>query len=291
MAVNIVRYGNNTIMDISDSTVTPETLLNGVVAYNAAGERIVGTMVIDSVMSDVSENPVQNKAIKLYIDGHAQIHDDDIAAINSEIGDLEARLLALEGKALPAEYEQITALKAEGNLPYIDTRLTLDGSISVFIEGHTDTDSTGIFFDAYESSNKRMGGIFYNRQRPRYDRWWTGVNYGEHDTTGIDLSKKVLLQQTRTGVSVTQGSVTMATTYTGTTVTDTNIPIWLFKTRRTDLASNSVTIYSARFERNGEVLRNLIPVRRLADNELGMYDFVSKSFFSNAGSGTFTVGG
>ena len=51
MAVNIVRFGNNTIMDISDSTVTPETLASGVVAYNAAGERIVGAMSFPEVQT------------------------------------------------------------------------------------------------------------------------------------------------------------------------------------------------------------------------------------------------
>ena len=43
MAVNKVVYGDKVLIDISDSTVTPETLAEGVVAYNAKGERIVGT--------------------------------------------------------------------------------------------------------------------------------------------------------------------------------------------------------------------------------------------------------
>lgn len=43
MAVNKVVYGTTVIIDISDSTVTPETLAEGVIAYNAKGERIVGT--------------------------------------------------------------------------------------------------------------------------------------------------------------------------------------------------------------------------------------------------------
>ena len=42
MAVNKVVYDGQTIIDISDSTVTPETLESGAVAYNAKGERIVG---------------------------------------------------------------------------------------------------------------------------------------------------------------------------------------------------------------------------------------------------------
>ena len=43
MAVNKVVFGTTTIIDISDSTVSPEKLPAGVIAYNAKGERITGT--------------------------------------------------------------------------------------------------------------------------------------------------------------------------------------------------------------------------------------------------------
>lgn len=43
MAVSKVIFGTTVLMDISDSTVTPETLAEGVIAYNASGVRIVGT--------------------------------------------------------------------------------------------------------------------------------------------------------------------------------------------------------------------------------------------------------
>lgn len=45
MGVNKVDTASGeVIMDISDSTVTPETLAEGEKAYNAQGQRIVGTM-------------------------------------------------------------------------------------------------------------------------------------------------------------------------------------------------------------------------------------------------------
>lgn len=43
MGVNKLMYYGRTVFDISDSTVTPQNLLAGTVAYNAAGDRIVGT--------------------------------------------------------------------------------------------------------------------------------------------------------------------------------------------------------------------------------------------------------
>ena len=42
MGVNKVIYGNDTLIDISNSTVTVDTLAEGEVAYGANGERLVG---------------------------------------------------------------------------------------------------------------------------------------------------------------------------------------------------------------------------------------------------------
>lgn len=44
MGVNKVQYGSQVLLDISDATVTPAQLLKGAVAYNAAGERIAGSL-------------------------------------------------------------------------------------------------------------------------------------------------------------------------------------------------------------------------------------------------------
>lgn len=55
MAVNKVIYGNNTLIDLTDSTVTPETLGEGVIAYNAKGERIVGIATIRTITAKLGE--------------------------------------------------------------------------------------------------------------------------------------------------------------------------------------------------------------------------------------------
>ena len=41
---------------------------------------------------------------------------------------------------------------------------------------------------------------------------------------------------------------------------------------------------------NGACIQKLVPAKRLSDNVLGMYDVISKTFFTNAGTGTFTAG-
>ena len=49
-------------------------------------------------------------------------------------------------------------------------------------------------------------------------------------------------------------------------------------------------IYETSVTRNGEIVLNLIPCYKKADGEIGMFDTVSKTFFSNVGSGEFTKG-
>lgn len=48
MGVNKVVYGGKTLVDLTPSTVTSDTLLEGTIAFDAAGNKIVGTMTAGS---------------------------------------------------------------------------------------------------------------------------------------------------------------------------------------------------------------------------------------------------
>jgi hypothetical protein len=52
----------------------------------------------------------------------------------------------------------------------------------------------------------------------------------------------------------------------------------------------SMKIYSSQFYDNDTLVRDFVPVRRLADNVLGMLDKVNNVFYTNAGTGTFIAG-
>lgn len=49
-------------------------------------------------------------------------------------------------------------------------------------------------------------------------------------------------------------------------------------------------MYSCSIEIDGNVLRDFIPAKRNSDSVIGLYDLVSETFFTNAGTGTFTAG-
>lgn len=56
MAINKVIYNGETLIDLTNLTVTSETLAEGVMAMNAKGENIVGTAKPISTWGDLVDN-------------------------------------------------------------------------------------------------------------------------------------------------------------------------------------------------------------------------------------------
>lgn len=54
--------------------------------------------------------------------------------------------------------------------------------------------------------------------------------------------------------------------------------------------SKNVRIFSVKIWDNTTLVRNMIPVKRNSDNEVGMYDLVNGVFYTNSGTGSFVTG-
>lgn len=60
MAISKVNYGGNTLIDLTNDSVTANLLAKGVVAHNAVGEQVVGTAILGGPIVDENlENTVQ----------------------------------------------------------------------------------------------------------------------------------------------------------------------------------------------------------------------------------------
>ena len=61
-SINKVIFGSDTLIDLTEDTVSPETLGKGVTAHDKSGVPIVGTMVINNyyVWSDVPPDTIGN---------------------------------------------------------------------------------------------------------------------------------------------------------------------------------------------------------------------------------------
>lgn len=72
MAVNQVIYGGETLIDLTNDSVTPETLLEGATAHDASGNPITGTLslqsITDAVLAQVLEQDKKKYPVgKLWI--------------------------------------------------------------------------------------------------------------------------------------------------------------------------------------------------------------------------------
>lgn len=68
--------------------------------------------------------------------------------------------------------------------------------------------------------------------------------------------------------------------------------VYVFATNRGDSTWYSQNVINKAFKiyHNETLVLNLVPVRRISDDEIGMYDTVTATFFSNQGPGKFIAG-
>lgn len=67
--------------------------------------------------------------------------------------------------------------------------------------------------------------------------------------------------------------------------------LYLFRSNQSNLVTGAqARIYSAAIYDGSTLIRDYIPVKRLSDNALGLYDKLHDVFYENVGSGTFTAG-
>ena len=78
MAINKVNYGGNTLIDITDTTATPESVESGKVFYQADGTRALGTGASDTGWVNLTSSTgtwtyLRYRVIgkMVYIEGHA----------------------------------------------------------------------------------------------------------------------------------------------------------------------------------------------------------------------------
>ena len=71
---------------------------------------------------------------------------------------------------------------------------------------------------------------------------------------------------------------------------DTNIVLFAGGSGMFNPAKSAIRLNKIALWRNDTLVRDFVPVKRNSDGAIGMYDTVTKTFFANAGTGTFTAG-
>lgn len=207
-------------------------------------------------------------------------------------------LLAATTGSLPSAYQQVEYLESTGT-QYIDTGvtpsdligfdihylMTVGGSnIEQIVIGSSYWGRYRYFLDMNFSGQKRQVqfgvaggyfGVYYQADINKSYQFITNVS-------GNDFGNYELYEN---------GQLVSAGVASGDISTNIN-NIYLFCRNNDNVATFNayMRLFSCKIYSNGTIIRDFIPCYRRSDNEPGLYDIINRTFYTNAGTGTFIVG-
>lgn len=190
---------------------------------------------------------------------------------------------------LPSEFQEVEYLESSGT-QYINTGIIAKSSINV--NGLFQIKSTSIerTFGARTSAYKYENYI--NSQNNYFINRFFYVN----EYADIRLHAPAYANYTDVLLSIKNGvcKFNTETILTNTTTFDTNLNLYLFASNNDGIAQyfgNEIRLKHFKMFDGNTIVRNFVPCYRKADNVAGLYDLVNGVFYTNAGTGTFIVGG
>lgn len=188
-------------------------------------------------------------------------------------------------RALPSGYTQVSYIQSSGT-QYVDTGFKPSWNSRVVVDVSDISSSNAMIFGCRNTASTTAAQQFniYRRDTGvvRSDYFGTNASLSVADTTGravIDKNGNVV---TMYGNTVTNTAVSSGTV---------SYNMFLFAVNNVGTANShaSYKLYSCQIYDNGTLVRDYVPCIN-PGGTAGLYDMVNAKFYTNAGSGAFTVG-
>lgn len=219
---------------------------------------------------------------------------------------------------LPSEYTEVEYIESNG-YQYIDTEIygTEKTRIDITYEYNQDTTSGIIFGNRIANKNKEFllgtetnlpnylflgyanSGISknsdnyvqYNIPINTSTKYRVIINPGLYSSNFLKPSLSLKVRKIYTSIKVNEDTFVVENI-------NTNIPFTTFKTldifggytSQNNFELTSAKLYKLKIYNENTLQRDFVPCYRESDGEIGLYDMVSRRFFTNAGTGTFRKG-
>ena len=209
-------------------------------------------------------------------------------AIGKNLKDYKIYGNSIQGK-LPSEYQQVEYIESTGT-QYIDTGINVNTTTSRYetkINPSLVSGTMGIFGTRnYISSNSSSMNVFIINGAFRLD-WLTGA--GDYSVNNISSNTEYTISITRGLATINNVDYTSAAT----TSIDGSYTFYVGNFNNAgSVYSNGFSgkIYYSKLYNNNILVFDGVPCYRKSDNVIGMYDLVTNTFFTNAGTGVFLKG-
>ena len=195
-------------------------------------------------------------------------------------------------RGVPDGYTRLEYIESSGT-QYIDTGIkgTLNTKVVLDFQIHN-YNSYGYILGGRTSQNTRAfligsnSGHFVNTTFP-FAQFDTVAAHNVRQAPNFDLNRHIY-ELSSDGFYI---DGTLYTTYSNPVSFTTAENITLFgRYNAGTFAYGAFKSYSLKIYENNNLIRNFIPAKHNSDNVVGMWDTVSKTFFTNAGTGSFIAG-
>jgi hypothetical protein len=187
----------------------------------------------------------------------------------------------------PAEYEILKYIESTGT-EYIDTQVLNDNYNYRFVTRFKILDYQNQWtsiFGAYINEDHNIWRIVIGSDGDGYIN--TNTRSGNGDARyKYELNKIYSVEIEHLKAKINNESFTINNIQGQTN----NNSIILFGGVQTTDKYSKICLYSFKIYNNNTLIRDFVPVRRLSNGEIGMYDTVTKTFFDNLGTGSFIAG-
>ena len=191
--------------------------------------------------------------------------------------------------ALLSGYKLLKYIESSGT-QYIDTGVNGNNdNLEISIKFHLLSWSSycGIYGNYNSESSNATRMISQTSDNGKYYTY-SNTSAGK-GSTSITALQNDINEVTVSSTQVTVNGVSKAVTNT-TKGDDNNNNIAIFNLKARVSGCTTMRLYSFKIADNGVLVRDFVPVKRISDGAVGLYDSVNDQFYTNAGTGTFIAG-
>jgi len=187
----------------------------------------------------------------------------------------------LQEYCLPSAYKQVEYIESTGT-QYISTGAEIFGSTN-----------HGIYIDFIPTSFYNYNTIYGSTLDADTNEGWIysngglasrykSIRYGTDNN--ITVNSRIKYELTKEDSTLTK--IVNGTTIGTGTVSGTSNGVVLLFLSGSDYGKYK--LFSCKLSKNGEIVRDFIPCIRKSDNEVGLYDLIEGTFYTNQGTGSFS---
>ena len=181
---------------------------------------------------------------------------------------------------VPGTYQELEYIEANGT-QYINTGFAETNTWTCDCKFYNPSANSNYLYGGRQNSSSYLINGLYHNSTLEYN--WYALKYEASST--VEMTQRIEGSNVRININGSEHLVPVASGTNGNT-------IFIFACNNSSVRyyASTLRLYYFKMYNNNTLVRDFIPVIRITDNVVGLYDAVNGTFYTNQGSGSFAPG-